>query len=70
MKEFIVKDQATFRVRGTVKDVLMPKELKNIEFHQECKNKNGDVIDTNVYQFFMTQEELNILAKGLQDELV
>jgi hypothetical protein len=65
MKEFLVKDQPGFRVRVTIKDVLMPSDLKNIEFHQECKNADGTVTDTSVYQFFMTEEEIKTLAQGL-----
>ena len=65
MKEFTVKDSAGFRLRVKSWKCSAPKDLNAVEFIQESKNSNGDVDLTSTYQFFMTDEELQILAKGL-----
>ena len=65
MKEFTVKDSAGFRLRVKSWKCSSPNYLNAIEFIQESKNSNGDVDLTSTYQFFMTDEELQILAKGL-----
>lgn len=65
MKEFIVKDTTAFRLRVKSWKCLSPNDLNAIEFTQECKNKDGEVDFSSTYQFFMTDEELKVLAKGL-----
>ena len=65
MKEFTVKDSAGFRLRVKSWTCSAPKDLNAVEFIQESKNSNGEVDLTSTYQFFMTDEELEILAKGL-----
>jgi len=65
MKEFIVKENTAFRLRVKSWKCVRPAELNAIEFIQECKNKDGDVDFSSTYQFFMTDEELKTLAKGL-----
>ena len=65
MKEVIVKDSSAFRLRVTINDILSPATMKNVEFIQECKDKDGNVEFTSTYQFFMDNDELKILAQGL-----
>lgn len=65
MKEFIVKEDQAFRLRVKSWKCVRPAELNAIEFIQECKNKDGEVDFSSTYQFFMTDEELQTLAKGL-----
>lgn len=65
MKELIVKDEQGFRLRITVKDVLRPANMKNVEFIQESKDREGNVDFTSTYQFFMTPEELESVGKFL-----
>jgi hypothetical protein len=65
MKEIIIKDGTGFRLRVTIKDVLTPENLKNVEFIQESKNKNGEVDFTSIYQFFMSSQELVTLGNFL-----
>jgi len=65
MKESIIKDTAGFRLRVKSWKCVNPTELNAIEFIQECKNINGEVDMTSTYQFFMTDEELKILAQSL-----
>ena len=65
MKESIIKDTPGFRLRVKSWKCVNPTELNAIEFIQECKNINGEVDMTSTYQFFMTDEELKILAQSL-----
>jgi hypothetical protein len=65
MKEFTVKDSAGFRLRVKSWKCQSPANLNAIEFIQESKNINGDVDLTSTYQFFMTDDEIGMLAKGL-----
>lgn len=65
MKEFIVKDEEAFRLRVKSWKCLSPNNINAIEFIQECKDKDGEVDFASVYQFFMTDEEVTKLAKGL-----
>lgn len=65
MKESIIKDTAGFRLRVKSWKCVNPTELNAIEFIQECKNINGKIDMTSTYQFFMTDEELKILAQSL-----
>ena len=65
MKESIIKDTAGFRLRVKSWKCVNPTELNAIEFIQECKNINGEVDMTSTYQFFMTDDELKILAQSL-----
>jgi hypothetical protein len=65
MKESIIKDTPGFRLRVKSWKCVNPTELNAIEFIQECKNINGEIDMTSTYQFFMTDEELKILAQSL-----
>ena len=66
MKEFTVKEDAAFRLRVKSHKCLSPADLNSIEFIQESL-KDGEVIDTSTYNFFMTDEEMSTLAKGLTE---
>ena len=65
MKESIIKDTPGFRLRVKSWKCVNPTELNAIEFIQECKNINGEIDMSSTYQFFMTDEELKILAQSL-----
>jgi len=60
----IIKENAGYRLLLKKNPCLLPDGLNNIEFTGE-ELKDGEIINTSTYQFFMTQEELNILAKAL-----
>ena len=64
MKEFVVKEDAAFRLRVKSWKCLTPNTLNAVEFVQECI-KDGEVDFASTYQFFMTDEEMTTLAKGL-----
>jgi hypothetical protein len=64
MKEFIVKENEGFRLRVKAWKCLAPNDLNSIEFTQECL-KDGEVQMTSTYNYFLTDAELDVLAKGL-----
>lgn len=66
-KEVVIKDHPGFRLVLKKHEVLLPKGLFSIDMVQESLDDSGNVRDTNTYNFFMTQEEINTLCKGLQD---
>jgi hypothetical protein len=65
MKNFVVKENQAFRLRVKSWKCLSPSNLNSVEFIQECKNKEGEVDFSSTYNFFMTDEEMRTLAKGL-----
>jgi hypothetical protein len=65
MKEFLIKDTPGFRLRVKSWKCVNPATLNAIEFIQECKDKDGEVDLSSTYQFFMTDDELKLLANSL-----
>lgn len=65
VKSFTVKEDKAFRMRIESWEVTSPKGLHNVDFIQECLNKDGDVDFVSTYNFHMTKEEINALCKGL-----
>ncbi len=63
-KEMVVKEHAGFRLTLKKHEVLSPKGLFSIDMVQESL-KDGEVVGTQVYNFFMTKEECQSLAYGL-----
>jgi len=63
-KEMVVKEHDGFRLTLKKHEVLMPKGLFSIDMVQESL-KDGKVIESQVYNFFMTKEECHALAHGL-----
>ena len=64
MKEFTVKEDAAFRLRVKSWKCARPSELNSLEFIQE-QLRDGEVTDTSTYNFFMTDEDLKVLAERL-----
>jgi hypothetical protein len=60
----VIKENEGFRLILNKEPCLMPVGLNAIEMVQE-QLKDGDIIQTSTYQFFMTENEMNILAKAL-----
>jgi hypothetical protein len=60
----VIKENEEFRLTLKKEPCLMPAGLNNIEMTQE-QLKDGKVTQTSTYQFFMTAEEMNTLAKAL-----
>lgn len=63
-KEVVIKESEGFRVRLEKHEVLNPKGLFSLDIIQESL-KEGKIVDTQTYNFFMTKEELQTLAHGL-----
>jgi hypothetical protein len=60
----VIKENVGFRLTLKKEPCLMPAGLNNVEMIQE-QLQDGRVIQTSTYQFFMTQDEMNTLAKAL-----
>lgn len=65
MKSFTVKDTSGYRLRVESKKCLRPTDLNHILFIQEVKNNKGEVDLSSTYEFFLTDEEVNYLAREL-----
>jgi hypothetical protein len=65
VKSFTVKEDKAFRMRIESWEVTSPKGLHNVDFIQECLNKDGEVELTSTYNFHLTKEEIGELCKGL-----
>lgn len=65
VKKFTVKEDNAFRMRVESWEVTSPKGLHNIDFIQECLNKDGEVDFTSTYNFHMTKEEVKKMCEGL-----
>ena len=63
--ETIIKDHEGFRLVLKKHEVLMPKGLFSVDLEQQTLGLNGEVRDTAVYNFFMTKEEMSVLASAL-----
>lgn len=64
MKDFIAKETADFKLRVRVQECLRPEGTKHIEFINE-QYKDGELLTTSAYQFFMTDGEVHTLCHGL-----
>lgn len=67
-KQFVVKENPSYRMRVTQHECVAPAGLQAIDFIQESLDENGDVRDTQTYNFFMTNEDIKVLCKGLLSE--
>ena len=65
VKEFVVKEDKAFRLKVRSWNVTSPKDLYNLDFVQECLNKDGEVDFTSTYNFHLTKDEVGNLCKGL-----
>jgi hypothetical protein len=63
-KEMVIKEHPGFRLTLKKHEVLSPKGLFSIDMVQESL-KDGDVVDSQTYNYFMTKEELSTLAQAL-----
>ena len=63
-KEMVIKEHEGFRLVLKKHEVISPKGLFSIDFEQQSL-KDGEVVDTAVYNYFMTREELATLAQAL-----
>jgi hypothetical protein len=64
-KDVTIKENSAFRVRMVKHEVLSPKDLFSIDLIQENLKQDGTVDQSSTYNFFMTNEELQKLARSL-----
>jgi len=62
--EQVIKEHEGFRLVLKKHEVLSPKGLFSVDMEQQHL-KDGVVQDTATYNFFMTKEEMTILASAL-----
>jgi hypothetical protein len=60
----VIKENESFRLILKKESRVMPVGLNNVEMIQE-QLQDGEVTQSSTYQFFMTKDEMNILAKAL-----
>ena len=63
-KEMVIKEHAGYRLTLKKHEVLRPKGLFSIDMVQESL-KDGEVVESQTYNFFMDKAELQALAYGL-----
>ena len=63
MKEFLIKDDAAFKLRVQVKPCVVP-----IYFVQEVLGEDEEIVHSSTYEFFLTNEEITKLCEGLTNE--
>jgi hypothetical protein len=63
-KEIVIKEHEGFRLTLKKHEVLAPKGLFSVNMVQESL-KDGEVIESQIYNFFMDKAELKALAHGL-----
>jgi len=62
--EQIIKEHEGFRLVLKKHEVLSPKGLFSVDMVQESL-KDGEVVDSQTYNFFMTKDEMSTLASAL-----
>jgi hypothetical protein len=68
MKEFLIKDDAAFKLRVQVKPCVVPKDLNALYFVQEVLGDDDEIVHSSTYEFFLTNEEIAKLCEGLKNE--
>jgi len=63
-KTMVIKEHEGFRLTLNKHEVISPKGLFSIDMVQESL-KDGEVVDSQTYNFFMTRDEMATLASAL-----
>lgn len=66
MKEFLIRDESAFKLRGTMRQCMSPQDLWCVEFTGEQYNDEGELTNTSTYQFFLNNEHIAKMVQGLQ----
>jgi hypothetical protein len=66
-KEFIVKEREDYRLRVTQHAVTAPAGVYSLDFIQESL-EDGKITASQIYNFFMTSDDIKVLCKGLMSE--
>ena len=65
VKEVLIKENEGFRLRMRKWKCTAPADLNALEFIQDSLNEDGEVSQTSTYNFFMSDNELKVLAASL-----
>ena len=65
MNSFVVKENKNFRLRVEKNPCSNPVDLYSINFISECIDDHGKITDTNTYNFFLTEKEIQTFAVRL-----
>jgi hypothetical protein len=65
MKEFLIRDEDAFKLRGKMTRCQAPSNLWCVEFTGESYNDKGEIVNTSTYQFFLEDDHINNMIKGL-----
>ena len=65
MKEFLIRDEKAFKLRGTMKRCLNPSNLWCVEFTGDSYNEDGEVVNSSTYQFFLEDDHVENMVQGL-----
>jgi len=66
VKDVTIKQSEGFRLRLQKWEVLSPKGTYAVNFINESLDEDGEVWQSSTYNFFMTEQEINDLCKGLK----
>ncbi len=64
IKQFVVTENPAFRLRVLNWQCLSPANLIALHFIQESL-KDGEVVQSSTYEFFLTEPEIKKLVQGL-----
>lgn len=67
MKDIIIKDTAGFQLRVKKWECQSPKGLFAVHFVQASKDKQGNIDNESIYEFFMDQNDINNVAKAFTE---
>lgn len=65
MNETIINDSPHFRLKIKKWKCSVPSDLNTVEFIRQVLDKDGAILSTSTYQFFMTDLQLNLLAEEI-----
>jgi hypothetical protein len=60
----VIKENESFRLTLSKEPCLLPQDMQTIEMIQE-QLKDGRVVETSTYQFFMNEHDINKLVEAL-----
>lgn len=63
--EIVIKENEGFRLRMEKWQSINPKGLFAVDLIQESLDQHGEVVNSSIYNFNMTKEELERLAQSL-----
>lgn len=61
----VVTDTPAFKMTVKVNDIQSPADLKAVYFIREEFNLKGEQINSSIYEFFLTPEELKSVGSAL-----